>query len=233
MLERTANQIQSMEDKQLSSIFDSARNQLSVWDLGELDPVTSRSDWHPADFRNAETPLTLYLCVSPPDIQRFASVLRVIIGQHLDYFLEQLPEPQDSDIMFFLDEAPQLGNFEPLPKASSLGRQYGIKLWLFAQNKNQIETAYPDAASILGNAVVQCWMNVDERSGSELEQNLGRSKNVFTGREEPLASSQELRGPDFKEKIIIVGRGERPALLDKHYAYNDESLREITGIKPS
>jgi len=229
-LERSANQIEGMSEKQLSSIFDSARSQLSVWDLGELDPITDRSDWHPRDFKRQGKPLTLYLCVGPAEIDRFASVLRVIIGQHLDYFMEVLPDNVDKPIVFFLDEAPQLGNFEPLPKASSMGRQYGLRLWLFAQNRNQVETAYRSAETILGNAVVQCWMNPDETAAQHLERNLGRTRSLFDGQERPLVQSHELRGPDFKDTIIVVGRGEKPAQLAKHFAYQDSSLKNKMGL---
>ncbi len=229
-LERTANQIESMSEKQLSSILDSARSQLSVWDLGELDPITDRSDWHPRDFKQGDEPLTLYLCIGPADIQRFASVLRVILGQHLDYFMEVLPDNVERPIVFFLDEAPQLGNFEPLPKASALGRQYGIRLWLFAQNRNQIETAYASADTVLGNAVVQCWMNPDEMAANHLEQNLGRTRGLFDGMEKPLIEAHELRGPDYKDQIIVIGRGEKPANLTKHFAFNDPDLKKTMGL---
>lgn len=229
-LERAANQIESMSEKQLSSIFDSARSQLSVWDLGELDPITDRSDWHPRDFKSGGRPLTLYLCVGPADIERFASVLRVIIGQHLDYFMDVLPDNVDTPIVFFLDEAPQLGSFEPLPKASSLGRQYGLRLWLFAQNRNQIEAAYKSADTILGNAVVQCWMNPDETAGQHLERNLGTTRSLFDGQDRPLVLSHELRGPEYKDTIICVGRGEKPAKLSKHFAYQDDSLKQSMGL---
>jgi type IV secretory pathway TraG/TraD family ATPase VirD4 len=228
-LARSANQIESLGETQRASIFDSARSQLSVWDLGELDPITDRSDWHPANFNEGGNTPTLYICVSPADIDRYASVLRVIIGQHLDYFMEVIPENMEKPIVFFLDEAPQLGSFEPLPKASSLGRQYGLRLWLFAQNRNQIETAYSQADTILGNAVVQCWMNVDERAASELQKNLGRSRGLLDGQEKPLAEAHKLRGPEFKDSIIVVGRGEKPAKLNKHFAFNDNSLKEKMG----
>ena len=223
-LSRAANQIESLSENQRASIFDSARSQLSVWDLGELDALTDRSDWHPSDFKLADEATTLYICVSPADIQRFASVLRVIVGQHLDYFMEVLPENMDRPVVFFLDEAPQLGSFDPLPKASSLGRQYGLRLWLFAQNRNQIETAYADANTILGNSVVQCWMNPDESVAFELSKNLGQTRGLFDGREKPLAEAHELRGPSFRDTIIVVGRGEKPAKLSKHFAFEDESL---------
>lgn len=231
-LRKTGNQIDGMRnsEKQLFSIFDSARDQLSVWDLGELDPITDRSDWHPQDFKTAGRPLTLYICVGPADVQRFASVIRVIIGQHLDYFMDVLPDNRDQPIVFFLDEVPQLGKFEPLPKASSLGRQYGLRLWLFAQNRDQIEANYGKADTILGNAVVQCWMDPDEKAGAELERNLGTMRGLFDGQEKPLVQSHELRGPDYRNYIIAVGRGEKPARLRKYFAHEDSSLKECFGL---
>ncbi len=231
-LRKTGNQIDGMRDseKQLFSIFDSARDQLSVWDLGELDPITDRSDWHPEDFKNGDKSLTLYICVGPADVQRFASVLRVIIGQHLDYFMEVLPDNREQPIVFFLDEVPQLGRFAPLPKASSLGRQYGLRLWLFAQNRDQIEANYGKADTILGNAVVQCWMDPDEKAGAELERNLGTTRGLFDGQEKPLVQSHKLRGPDYRDKILVVGRGEKPARLRKYFAHEDPSLQECFGL---
>lgn len=228
-LGRIANQITTMPEKQRESAMDVAREQLSAWDLGDLDAVTTHCDWKPEDFRNSTTPTTLYLCVLPEDVDRFASVLRVIIGQHLEYFMKEIPEQSEQPIVFFLDEAPQLGNFEPLPKASALGRQYGLQLWLFAQNRNQIETAYKSADTILGNAVVQCWMNCDEDAAANLERNLGTSRGLIDGRTKPLVQSHELRGPEYQDKIIVVGRGQKPARLIKRMVFDDPDLSQFIG----
>jgi len=229
-LVRLANQIQSMPDKQRESVMDVARSHLSAWDLGDLDDVTAHCDWKPEDFRSTEQPLTLYLCVLPEDIDRFASVLRVIIGQHLEHFMKELPGKVERPIVFFLDEAPQLGNFAPLPKAASLGRQYGLQLWLFAQNRNQIEIAYDSADTILGNSVIQCWMNCDEDAAAKLERNLGVSRGLLDGKEKPLVQSHQLRGPEYEDKIIVVGRGQKPAKLHKHMVFNDEALSKLIGL---
>ncbi len=228
-LGRIANQISTMPEKQRESAMDVARMHLSAWDLGDLDDVTTHCDWRPEDFRNTNNATTLYLCVLPEDVNRFASVLRVIIGQHLEYFMKEIPEKIEQPIVFFLDEAPQLGNFEPLPKASALGRQYGLQLWLFAQNRNQIEEAYNSADTILGNAVVQCWMNCDEEAAAKLERNLGTSRGIIDGREKPLVQSHELRGPEYQIKIIVVGRGQKPARLIKRMVFNDPELSQFIG----
>lgn len=228
-LGRIANQISTMPEKQRESAMDVARMHLSAWDLGDLDDVTTHCDWKPEDFRNPGRPITLYLCVLPEDVDRFASVLRVIIGQHLEHFMKEIPEKTEQPIVFFLDEAPQLGNFEPLPKASALGRQYGLQLWLFAQNKNQIEEAYNSADTILGNAVVQCWMNCDEDAAAKLERNLGTSRGLIDGRTKPLVQSHELRGPEYQDKIIVVGRGQKPARLIKRMVFDDPELSHFIG----
>ncbi|AWZ01978.1 conjugal transfer protein TraG [Rhodobiaceae bacterium] len=229
-LGRIANQITTMPEKQRESAMDVAREQLSAWDLGDLDSVTTHCDWKPEDFRSSSSPTTLYLCVLPEDIDRFASVLRVIIGQHLEYFMKEIPEKAERPIVFFLDEVPQLGNFEPLPKAASLGRQYGLQLWLFAQNRDQIEKAYKSADTILGNAVVQCWMNCDEDSAAKLERNLGTSRGLLDGKTKPLVQSHELRGPEYDDKIIVVGRGQKPAKLTKRMVFDDPELSGLVGL---
>ncbi|WOF74454.1 type IV secretory system conjugative DNA transfer family protein [Parvibaculaceae bacterium PLY_AMNH_Bact1] len=229
-LERMANQMETIPQKQRESAMDVARTHLSAWDLGDLDALTTHCDWKPEEFRNQDNPPTLYLCIQPEDIGRFASVIRVIIGQHLEHFLKELPEDVEKPIVFFLDEAPQLGNFEPLPKAASLGRQYGLQLWLFAQNRDQIEKAYQNAETILGNAVVQCWMNCDEDAAANLERNLGRSRGLLDGMEKPLVQSHEIRGPEYNDKIILVGRGQKPARLQKHMVFNDETLSPLLGL---
>ncbi|MDF1848278.1 MAG: type IV secretory system conjugative DNA transfer family protein [Parvibaculaceae bacterium] len=229
-LRKSGNQMESMEEKQFSGIIDSARKHLSVWDLGGLDPVTDRSDWHPKDFKTSEHPLTLYICVSPNDIKEYASILRVMIGQHLNYFMEVLPDNKDQPIVFFLDEMPFLGHFEPLPKASSLGRQYGIRLWMFAQNRSQIEESYDSVDTLLGNSVVQCWMDPDDKIAADLERNLGTTRGLFDGEEKPLAKAHELRGPEYKNNIIAIGRGEKPIRLNKLIAAKDPTFKKYFGL---
>jgi type IV secretion system protein VirD4 len=45
--------------------------------------------------------------------------------------------------LFLLDEAAQLGEFEPLVQALTLGRGFGVKVWSFWQDLSQLKHLYP------------------------------------------------------------------------------------------
>ncbi|MEP3009961.1 type IV secretory system conjugative DNA transfer family protein [Nisaea sp.] len=224
-LRRTGNMLATMPDKQREGVYDSARTYLEIWQSHELVEISRRSDWKPDELRAKN--LTLYLCVGLNEVTAYASVLRVIIGQIIHAETQGDTERRgEVPMTFFLDEMPRLGYMAPIEEALDVGRGYGVRLWMFAQNFGQLADRYENAKGMIGNCGVEIYMNPDADTARSVSSRLGERSDVFTGAKKPLADAVELAGPDYNERIIALGRGCRPLRFDKAYAFSDPKVSE-------
>ena len=214
-LNRYANALENMEDKQREAVFDTARGKLNIFEDEIIDKLTSDSDWRPEDLREPGT--TLYLCVPEGGISSYSPLLRLIIGQHLTLFDSPEGGRPELPLTCFLDEFPQLGYCEPLDKATELGRGRGIRLWMFAQDHEQITEPY--SQGLVDRCAIEMYMKPADRTAEHLSKILGETEDIFTGEKKPLAPVHELLGEKFSDKVIVKTSGAKPLLLDKKYAF--------------
>jgi type IV secretion system protein VirD4 len=218
-LRRQASALRGMPQKQREGVLDSARRQLEVWQSPALEKLTTASDFDAATLRRENA--TLYLWVALEDVKKYASVLRVIIGQLVGSLCRAEPESGARPVTFFLDELPRLGRMDVIEEALDVGRGYGVRLWMFCQNLGQLRTAYPNADGMVGNCAARCFMNPDEDTAKWMAENLGVRHGLLDGRRKPLAEPHQLTGPEFAGQIVVFSRGQPPARLDKRPAYAD------------
>lgn len=222
-LEQTAKALIGMAGdgaRALESVFATVREKLSVLHSAAVRRVSQKSDWRPEDFREAGT--SLYLAVPLKRIEALAPFLRVVLGQHILALTEKAPPRGSLPITLFLDELPQLGNFDAVVKAIEVGRSYGLRVWGFAQNPQQIETAFTRSDVLLNNPAVRCYMNIDNIDiADRVSRELGEVENALTGEQRPFVKPNQLMNdPEFKNVIIALGRGVHPARLQKAFAYD-------------
>ena len=233
-LKRMGNILSRMPERQKEGIFDSVRQHMDVWQSGRVDRVTASSDWVPADFWKPPWK-TLYISVPVGMVSAYASVLRVIIGQHIQGLIESSPSARDREknktppVMFLIDEMPQLGYMEPIPYAIEVGRSYGLRIWMFSQSMGQIEQAYPDGKGLMEMCYVQCFMNPEFKTAKYLSDRLGFKGGVLNERKIRVAEPQELMAGEQSQKILMFAREHKPARLFKTLAYQIKFLRERMG----
>jgi hypothetical protein len=216
-LRRQANAWRSMPHKQREAVFDSARNHMESWQSPALASIIERSEWRPEDLRARNA--TLYLCVNMEDIKKYASVLRVIIGQTIMALCKGEPESNAPLVTFFLDEMPRLGRMDVLEEGLDVARGHGVRFWLFCQNLGQLSAIYKNADGMLGNCAARCFMDPDDQTAEQLARFLGQRKGLIDGKQKPLAEASELKGPDFADKVIVFSRGRPPAKLVRRMAF--------------
>lgn len=229
-LRRTANALKGMPAEQREGIFDSARRQLEIWQSPAITRLTKSSTFSASVLR--ESSATLYLCVSLDDIKKFASVLRVIIGQTLHVLFRAKPESGTLPVTFFLDEMARLGHMDVIEEALDAGRSYGVRLWMFCQNTGQLSSAYRNADGMTGNCAARCYMNPDEDTARWMSQNLGMREGLLDGHRKPLAEPSQLTGPEFASQIVVFLRGHPPARLDKRPAWADPVCKKRMAGEP-
>ena len=191
---------------------------------------------------------SLYLVIPPEKIGPYRSVLRVLVGQHINglieahgrYLAELRNTPEKTEDaeermfksprwpwLFVLDELPQLGYMEEIERAISIVGGVDIRLWLITQDIAQLSEVYPKWESIIANCKGQVYFRPnDQKTANMIATRLGTAKNLW-GEETPLARPQDLMGPDYTDKAVIVFAGEYPIKADlPPFAYQDETLKQ-------
>lgn len=218
-LRRQASALRGMPSKQREGILDTARRQLEIWQSPAIERLTRSTNFSASSLRQQSG--TLYLCVALEDIKKYASVLRVMIGQTLQVLCRAPVENNSQTVTFFLDELPRLGRMDVIEEALDIGRGFGVRLWMFCQNTGQLETAYPNAAGMIKSCAIRAYMNPDEQTAHQISQNLGTRETLLDAARRPLAEPSQLAGPDFRDKVIVFARSSHAAQLKKVFAYSD------------
>lgn len=231
---RAGRSLAEMEPKMRDSVLQTGLASLSAWEGARIARATQKSDWSPADLRSGSNP-TIYICIKPNEIDSYASMLRVIVAQHIRALTSTLPERETAPILFILDELPRLRHMPPVEEALEIGRQYGIKLWMFAQGLGQLETAYENAEGMVASCAVRMFMNPSSADGTaqKLSDEMGFRESVIDGTRVKRVEANVLAGPEFADKIIALASSGEPARLRKHLAFNDPELsRRMEPAKP-
>ncbi len=231
---RSGRSLAEMENKTRDGALQSALASLSAWEGGRIARATARSDWQPNDLRSGKNP-TIYICINPNEIDSYASLLRVIIAQHIRTLTAQVPERGGLPILFILDELPRLRRMPPVEEALEIGRQYGIKLWMFAQSLGQIEAAYDNAEGMVGSCALRMFMNPSlfDETAQKLSDDMGFRESLIDGTRVKRVEPQVLAGAEFKDAIIVMASNAAPARVDKHFAHADPDLSARMAIAPT
>jgi type IV secretion system protein VirD4 len=224
-MRRMGNALEAMEPKQRDSVLKTAQSSLSAWQGERIAKVTNRSDWNPLDLRNG-TP-TIYICINPNEIESYLSVIRVFIAQHIRMLTTELPQRGSAPVLFMLDELPRLKKMPPVDEALNIGRQYGIKLWMFAQSYGQLKDAYPDPEGLIGSCVIRTFMNLplNDEFTTKISDQLGYRHDALGNTKEKLVEPIELAGPDYRDYILVLASGTKPAKVKKKFAYEDVEIK--------
>lgn len=219
--------ITGLPASQREGVVDGTRNMLSVWLSPEVKAITDATTYQAAESLRRSG--TLYLCVNDVDIERLASVIRTILGVVMRGLMEDGPDRSAPIVTFFIDEMPRLKRMPLLETMLDLGRGYGIRLWLFAQNFGQLRERYKNADGLVKNCAARCYMNLDLEDALDMSKLLGQREGLLDGRRKPLVEHWELAGPEFADKVLVLTRSGLPARLNKIMAFNDPVCRERMG----
>jgi type IV secretion system protein VirD4 len=229
-LARAANSLKEMDSKMRESVLQTGLSSLSAWDGDRIERATRKSDWSPLDLRGGKNP-TIYICLKPNEVDSYVSLLRVFIAQHIRTLESQLPSRDAAPILFLLDELPRLRHMPPVEEALEVGRQYGIRLWMFAQSLGQLEAAYENAEGMVGSCVLRMYMNPSAHDGTaqKLSDEIGMQEGVLDNTRQKIVEAPVLAGPDYKDHVLVMATGFRPFRVKKSFAYQDPTIASRMG----
>jgi type IV secretion system protein VirD4 len=193
------------EDRCRSGILATGCSYLSVIgsDAAQRTIQTSTID---LDAVRRGDPMTIYLVVPPSQLESHAALFRLWMSVLMNAIMSRKGQIPKLRTLFAIDETAQLGAFKLLPKAFTLSRAYGMRVWAFFQDLSQLQRMIPDEWStvVTSSAALQVFGVNNHLMARSLADIMGDF------------SAEELRAMDASTLALQVARqrGQRARLPD-------------------
>lgn len=129
-----------------------------------LDAKSDRIFWPEYGL---EHPCSIYIVLPVDKLTRHQRTIRVLLSRILD--AKQKLNDGTKQMLFLLDEVAQFGRLEILHTIATIGRCYGIILWMIWQDLGQLSACYPNEwKSFEDNACVQQFFGCQGQNVAEL-----------------------------------------------------------------
>jgi type IV secretion system protein VirD4 len=235
---RTAlNDFAGGSDNSFADIKKTITNVLGLWLNPLVDTATSVSDFDLRELR--KRPMSIYLGVSPDELDRIAPLYNLLFQQLIDLNVRELPDDTTPvPVLVILDEFARLGRASVIASAFSYVAGYGIRLLPVIQSRSQLRGVYGEhvADEIVANCGVEVAFTPKElRVANELSDRIGyvgqesitrsltingwpanRSKSISEQRR-ALMLPQELM--QFPSDRLILLRGGIPPIIGTKIFY--------------
>ncbi|MCP2223656.1 type IV secretory system conjugative DNA transfer family protein [Bradyrhizobium elkanii] len=239
------NDFLAASENTLNSVRKTVTARLGLWLNPRIDAATSANDFDLRQLR--QNPMSIYLGVTPDNLDRMAPLLNLFFQQVVDLNTRELPEQNPKltrKVLLLLDEFPALGNVNVLAKSVAFIAGYGIRLLTVVQSPAQLRAIYgidsarnfmtnhsvevvfapkeQDVANELSERIGYETVNARSRSGPKGLAMRATSETVSEHRR-ALMLPQELKLLP-KSKAFILGTGIPPIIADKIIYYEDKSF---------
>ena len=239
------NDFLAASENTLNSVRKTVTARLGLWLNPRIDHATSCNDFDLRQLR--QQPTSIYLGVTPDNLDRMAPLLNLFFQQVVDLNTRELPEQNpklNRKVLLLLDEFPALGNVNVLAKSVAFVAGYGIRLLTVVQSPAQLRAIYGiDAARnfMTNHAVEVVFAPKEQDVANELSERIGYETVNARSRSGPkglamraisetvsehrraLMLPQELKLLP-KSKAFILGTGIPPIIADKIIYYEDKSF---------
>ncbi len=136
------------------SALATAQSFVKCLDAARVSEALNRSTVDLEDLRSGK-PMTIYLVIPPERLLSHAAIVSLWVGTFLQTIFSRRQIPALRTLLL-LDEAASLGNFPMLETAITLCRSYGVRVWTFWQDLQQIKSCYPTGwQTIINNCGIQ------------------------------------------------------------------------------
>jgi type IV secretion system protein VirD4 len=153
LVARTAASLQDRavrSPKEYLGVLSTARSHTHFLASRRMERVLRTSTFEPTDLKRGRT--SVYLVLPAERLDGYGAWMRLVIASTLSCLSRARGTPEPPALLL-LDEVGQLGRMQPVARAASLGRGYGVQLWLLFQSLYQLEASYGlEGRAILANA---------------------------------------------------------------------------------
>lgn len=218
---------------ELRSVISTAKTETRIFDDPIIRESLGGSDFEFDELKNGK--VTAFVILPADYLASHSKWLRVVVMAALSAMYRN---PEGEKVLFLLDEFAQLGYLPDMEKAAGLVRGFGVQLWSFFQDYNQIKTLYRDRAeTFLGNAgITQVFTAGDmttaeyfsKRSGVQTAWRVTKGDNSKskTETEEPLFKPHDILGLRSDWQLLFKDGQEKAILAEKMEDYFKNSIFE-------
>jgi type IV secretion system protein VirD4 len=233
-------------DKERSAVLSTAQNHTHFLESPRMRTILSASTVNLDQLGSLS--LSIFLILPPHRLDSYARWLRLMVGS-ITLSITSKNKKTEHPVLFLLDEFANLGKMELIKKAYSLMAGYGLNLWAFLQDLNQLKALYKDnwetflgnsdiiqffgtndfftaeyASKLIGDTTVYAENSGHNKSGKPTE--LFGSKSVGQSEQaRKLLNPDEIRRLD-QNKILIVSKGQNPVMASKPTYYKDKFFKD-------
>ena len=233
----------SASDNTFASIKQTITGRLNLWLNPYVDDATSKSDFDLRDLRSRR--LSIYLGVSPDNIERIAPLYNLLFQQLVDLNTRDPAHRQPIEVLVLLDEFARLGRATTIASSIAYIATYGLRLLLVIQSRAQLRAIYghDEAENIVTNCGIEIAFTPKElKVANELSERLGfyttksvsrsrtihgllanRSQSEADHRRALMLPQELMQLP--REKMLVLRGGIPPILAGKIFYYR---RREFT-----
>lgn len=168
-------------DKERSGVCSTASSALELWSNPFVDTATSKSHFNIGKFRYE--PHTLYVGISPNNIDRLKPLLQIFYQQAATIFTNKMPiKAEKFGVMMLLDEFPTLGEMQEIKVGIAYYRGYHVKVFLIVQDTDQLKDIYKDAGmnSFLSNCTYRITYSANNATTAKMISDLLGNKTITT-----------------------------------------------------
>lgn len=218
---------------------------LNLWADPLIKNATSRSDFSIYDLRR--DPTSIYLCVSPNDLEVIAPLVRLIFQQLVSILQRSMPEKDEIfEVLFLLDEFKHLGQLEAIETAVTTIAGYKGRFMFIIQSLSALTGAYEQAGkqNFLSNTGIQVFMaTADDETPEYISKAIGdytytsksksyNQKEWFNANIQYSDQGTNLLRPEqvrmiSEDKQIVLIKGQPPLHMHKVKYYSDRHLKRI------
>jgi type IV secretion system protein VirD4 len=199
----------SLPDKETRpSVLATVQSHLRLFDSDLTRRLTDTSSMD-LDALIAGKPMSLYIIVPPFRLSAYRPLLRMWLSGLILAMTRRKAPPKQRTLML-CDEIGNLGSMDALLTAATLLRSWGLTLWTFWQNVDQLKIYGAQANTIVDNAgVIQIFGARNKRMAKDLSEIVGS------------ITAEEILGMSPDEQFLLV---EGKALRCKQVRYYNEKL---------
>ncbi|WP_327753074.1 type IV secretory system conjugative DNA transfer family protein (plasmid) [Sphingobium sp. SJ10-10] len=239
-------------DNTFAGIVQTVTSKLSLWLNPRVDAATEDSDFDLRELRMR--PMSVYLGVSPDELDRVAPLYNLLFQQLIDLNVRELPDARTPiSVLVLLDEFARLGRAQVIAGAFSYVAGYGIRLLPVIQSRSQLRAVYGEhvADEIVANCGVEIAFTPKElRVANELSERIGyvgqesvtksltihgilanRSKSMSDHRRALLLPQELMQFPS--DELLLLRGGMPPIRADKIRYYGDRHFTRRLAPPPS
>lgn len=218
---------------------------LNLWADPMIKQATSRSDFSIYDLRR--DPTSIYICVSPNDLEVIAPLVRLFFQQTVSILQREMPSKDEIfEVLFLLDEFKHLGRLEAIETAVTTIAGYKGRFMFIIQSLSALTGAYEQAgkSNFLSNTGVQVFMaTADDETPEYISKAIG--EYTFTNKTRSysqkewwdtniqksdqgalLMRPEQVRLVDDDKQIVLI-KGQPPLHMNKVKYYADRQLKRL------